>query len=227
MMSDRHVVKERWYQDRLTALFGVVISLVVVYFSYSHYAVSSSYEPMPQQVFLDVMNRPIGLQDLLQPANHNPQYRKDLGDSGTEGVSAADFSKEALLTVFKYNKKDLQSGKVLANFRLFMSEEHADKLYTNIFTNLSQQRVVIATDGHVRARLIGELEYVGSRDDMPYESRSGLTLTSIGYMFKGKMVLTAHGADRYPTIYDVTLITQRALIQDKIKGYQITDLVME
>lgn len=213
------VDSENWYKDKLTALLGMLFGIVVALSGYIHYDSSSEYQPLPQQVFLNPYNQPIGEQDLLKDATHNPQYRK----TKKEGETAHDYLKDFLLSTFTYNKNDLESGKVLDDFLLWCSEDEAIELYSDVFVNLGQQRIVVAQDGLVRARIIGDLSYVGGAK-RPYVSTSGIELNSLTHKFEGKMIITVHGEKLYPTVYTVTALVQRALIQDKIAGYQVVSL---
>ncbi len=216
------VTQTTWYKNKLTALFGVLIGLAFLVTGYNHYQSSVTYRPLPQQIFLNTYNQPIGPQDLLVDATHNPQYRK----TTDKGETAEDFLKEFLLDTFTYNKGDLESGSVLKDFLRWCSEEEALAIYQGVFVNLGQQRIVMAQDGLVRARIIGDMDYLGWAQ-RPYESTSGLDLKSMTHKFKGKVVVTVYGDKSYPTVYSVTAIVQRALIQDKMQGYQLIDLEME
>jgi hypothetical protein len=106
-----------------------------------------------------------------------------------------------------------------------MEESEGRSLYSDVFINLSQQRIVMAQDGYVRPRLLGELKYIGSKD-AKYVSISGLNIIALTHKFTGKMILTVYGpTDDYPTVYNnVTVVVQRALLQDKYSGYQIISL---
>ena len=95
------VTKTPWYQNKLTALFGVIVGLMFAWFSHSHYQSSLTYRALPQQVFLNVNNQPIGAQNLMEDTFHNPQYRM----STTEGETPSDFLKHAILDIFTYNKE--------------------------------------------------------------------------------------------------------------------------
>jgi hypothetical protein len=214
------VIKEDWYQSRLTALMGIIVSVALCYFSYGHYETAKYYRATPQHVLLDIYNRPIGDQFLSGDADHNPQYRV----SGSLAESAQDFTKEALLTLFTYDKKMLTDGSVLEAFITWLSQEEGLRVYTEIFVNLSQQKIVMAQDGFVRARVLGDIYFEGSAI-RPYESTSGLKLDSKTYLFSAKLLVTAYGKDEYPTVYnDVSVMVQRALLQDKYYGYQIISL---
>lgn len=214
------VRETHWYQNKLTAIFGVLVGLLFSYLSYLHYESAKGYRALPQQVFLNIYNQPIGEQNLLKDSFHNPLYRK-----GHNGETPADFLKEAMLSLFKYNKKELNDGTVLKRFYTWCSEDEVENLYKNIFVNLGQQRIVLAQNGIVEARLIGEFEYIGQAT-RPYESVSGMELNALTHKFTGKILITAFGDNNYPTVYSVTVLVQRALLQDKIKGYQIIDLEM-
>lgn len=214
------LTSEKWFKKKLTAILAVIISVLTMITCYFNYDSSESYMALPQQVLLDIYNRPIGSQDLLGETSHNPKYRKDTGN----GETASDFAKEALLTLFRYDKRDLVSGNQLSKFKLWMDPEIGEEIYTEIFVNLSQQRIVMAQDGYVRSRIIGPLEYIGAAE-REYVSRSGLGIKANTHKFVGKMIVTAYGDDEYPTIYNnVSVIVQRALLQDKINGYQLVSM---
>jgi len=206
------------FKTKMAALFCCLASLVIFFSAKSYNEEAEAYMPMPQQVLLDVYNRPIGVQDLLVEATHNIGYNND-----KEGGPSGDFATEAMLSFFNYSKDDLDSGEVLRVYREFFSEEKADRVYRDVFMNLSQQRIVQKQDGIVRARMIGDLKYVGQaiRD---YETTAGLELKSATFKFTGKILITVHAKEEFPTLYQFEVIVQRALIQDKIRAYQLIQL---
>lgn len=204
-----------WYQEKLFAIFSCLISAVVIVMCYFHYESSLDYVPVPQQVLLDAYHRPIGIQDLLKDTSHNPHYK-----TGDAGETAGDFTKEMLLHLFTYDKEDLESGTVLSRFQMAFSEGEGESIYQKIFVNLSQPRIVMAQEAIVRARIIGSLEYVGE-NVWEYRTLSGLKLNSKTHQFKGKMMITVHGEETFPTLYTFVIEVQRALLQDKITGYQL------
>jgi hypothetical protein len=212
---------EDYLSKKLTAIMALLVSVLILIMSYFYSDAAIFYKAFPQQVFLDVYNRPIGTQDLLVDTNHNPKYRINTGKAET----AIDFFRESMLSVFNYTKGDLVDGVVYTRFKTFCSEDVGESLYRDVFVNLGQQRVVLAQDGLVDAKFIGETTYVGKavRD---YVSVSGLGLESMTYKLEGKILITAHGESQYPTVYSFSALVQRALIQDKIKGYQIIELRM-
>lgn len=210
-----------WFQEKLFSLLSVLISVAVCYMAYLHHEASAEYIPLPQQVLLDTYHRPIGVQNLMEDTFHNPHYRK-----GGMGETGADFAKEALLTIFNYNKDDLTSGRVMNRFIQNFAEGEGEYVYRDIFVNLSQPRIVMAQDALVKSRLIGDLEYNGELI-WDYKTLSGLTLESKTFQYQGKIMITVYAEDTYPTLYDVTIEVQRALLQDKIKGYQITALELK
>lgn len=204
-----------WFQEKLFSLLCAIVSALTCYMAYSHYQNSLEYVPLPQQVLLDAYHRPIGVQNLLEDTFHNPHYR-----TGTEGETGADYAKEMLLTLFTYNKDDLVSGRVLNRFQNIFSEGEGENVYQNVFVNLSEPRIVMAQDALVRSRVIGNLTYIGSAA-WPYRSLSGLPMMAKTHQYEGKMMITVHGEDTFPTLYSVVIEVQRALLQDKITGYQI------
>lgn len=204
-----------WFQEKLSAILATVIGAITLYFANVYHNQSLEYVPLPQQVLLDSYHRPIGVQNLLEDTFHNPHYR-----TGNQGEPGADFAKEKLLDLFTYNKDDLTSGKVLSRFRDAFSEGKGEEVYQRIFVNLSSPRIVMAQDAIVRARVIGNLEYNGEAT-LPYETISGLPLESKSFQYTGKMMMTVHAESTFPTLYDVVIEVQRALLQDKILGYQI------
>lgn len=211
-----------WYKNKLTSIFGAILGLAFMFFGYHYYQTSKLYNPLPQQVILNIFNQPVGEQDLMIDTHHNPQYRK----TTSKGETAADFLKNGLLTLFTYTKEDLESGGVLSSFKYWCSEDEAENLYKDVFVNLGQQRIVRAQNGLVQIRIIGDLNYIG-KASRPYESISGLKLDSLTHKFTGKIIVTAYGGKEYPMVYDLTALVQRALLQDKEEGYQIIELEMK
>ena len=71
--------------------------------------------------------------------------------------------------------------------------------------------------------MIGDVKYVGQalRD---YETAGGLALKSATFKFTGKLLVTVHAKEDFPTLYEFEAIVQRALIQDKIRAYQLIQL---
>jgi hypothetical protein len=210
-----------WFQDKLTALFGIIVGAFFVAVSWYHLEDASLYRALPQQVFLDQYNRPIGKQDLMMETFHNPGYRKD----GVNGGTAEDFLKESLLSMFSYDYRDLSNGSAFREFLKWCSEDEAYDLYVNAFSNLSSQRIIRAQNGISEANVLGGFTFVGDAT-RPYETSSGLKLSAKTYKFEGKMLVTVYGEKEYPTVYNVTAILQRALIQDKMAGYQLIELEM-
>lgn len=203
---------------KLTALFCCLMSFLLAVCSYSFLAEVEDYQPMPKQVFLDVYSRPIGDQSLLSEVKHSMAYRSE-----TEGQSAGDFAKEALLYLFSYSKDELASTEMYRRHHEIFSDVVADDVYLNVFSLLSHQKIVMAQDAIVRARVIGDLYYEG-RADWNYESTAGLDLKSATFKLTGQVMITVHASEIYPTLYKVELIVQRALVQDKIRGYQLIEL---
>lgn len=208
----------KWLNDKYTAILACVISVVTLLLSYFHLSDSLIYIPKPQQVLLDYYHRPIGVQNLLEDTLHNPHYR-----TSPSWAPAEDFTKESLLRLFSYNKDELSNGSVYRTFETLFTEGEGEKIYSNIFINLSQPKIVMAQDGIVRSRLIGPVSYEGSAD-WEYRTLSGLKLNSRTHQFKGKIMITVHAEETYPTLYDFVIEVQRALLQDKISGYQILRL---
>lgn len=209
-----------WYKHKLTAVCAVVVSLLILFVNYNHYKKSAEYQPMPQQVLLDVYNRPIGEQDLLTDTFHNVSYRFSDGD----GATPMDFAKEAMLRLFSYSHRDLRSGEMLNRFIRYMEPSEGVSVYQDQFMNLSHQRIVLAQEGVVRARFIGEPEWMGQAETS-YRALSGLRLRAMAHQFTARIIVTTHADDIYPTVYnDVTITVQRALLQDKLHGYQIISM---
>mgnify|MGYP005682934897 FL=1 len=97
----------------------------------------------------------------------------------------------------------------------------------NSFRDLSQQRIVLSQDARVRPEIIGNFEYKGYTTNRPYESKANYTINeTITMLFEGKMLLTVFAKKNYPTYYDVSIQVQRAVLQDKIKGYQCTEMTL-
>lgn len=221
-----NVVLEDTLQDTLTQyrLDGVLVllcSIILFFIGYSIVSDAKGYMPVPQQVFLNVYNQPVGSQDLTQDTNHNPEYR-----SGNKGAAAGDYLKHAILNSFSYDKDDLEEGRVLQNFYKFFSAAEAEKVYGNIFVNLSQQKIVMAQDAIVRARVIGDWEYKGKAIWPYHRSVVERSIPALTHKFEGKVVMTAYGDSDYPTVYSVTALVQRTMLQDKLTGYQIIQLEM-
>jgi hypothetical protein len=209
-----------WYRHKMSAVCACFVGVIILWMSYSHLAGALDYQPKPQQVLLDIYNRPIGEQNLLEETYHNPSYR----DEANEGGVAAEFAKEAVLRMFSYSHDELRRGDVLNRFMMYMNPDVGVDVYQEQFLNLSHQRTVMAQDGIVRARFIGELYWEGETE-LPYESMSGLSLLAKAHQFKGVLMVTTHADDIYPAVYnDVTITVQRALLQDKLHGYQIIKL---
>jgi hypothetical protein len=209
--------KHSWYQNKLNAIFALFVSLFGVYFAYDYWGEAKVHIPKPQQVLVDMEHRPVGVQNLLSHGNYNRAYRKD-------ELGAADFAKEGLLTLFTYNKTDLESGKLHARFDHWLSSDEMETIYEDLFLRHSVQKIVKAQDGLVRARILGDLTYVGEAE-RDYETSGGLEVKAKTYKFTGKIMITVHGnEDEYPTLYSVSILIQRALLQDKIKGFQIVEL---
>lgn len=209
------------YNNKLTALLGVILGLFLVYTSYQNFDSALSYRPLPQQVFLDIYNRPIGEQNLLLPANHNPGLRKTTSMKG--GETAADFVHYAMVDIFDYNADELRDGDVYDKFQKYLYEKVAVKLYRNVFVNLGQQRIVKAQDAVVRGRVVGDLSITQPKI-MPYQTTSGVMLNARTFLVTGTFLVTVHAEKEYPTVYNLRVIVQRALIQDKMMGYQIVSL---
>lgn len=210
------------FQKKLTAILAVISGITMCFVSYWHLSTALNYQPMPQQVFLDVYNRPIGLQTLRDHTFHNPDYESPV----SEGGPARDFLQEAALTLFNYGRPDLTSGDMLDRFIIWCSEDEAIDLYQNAFASMGQQRIVMAQDAIVESRFVADMKYIGSAL-RPYETTSGLRMQAQTYKFEGTFVVNVHADKVYPTVYKLTALVQRAMIQDKIKGYQLIELEMQ
>lgn len=209
------VFSQNWVRERIGAYWLASATTLIFFFSIWIFSSTLDYTPVEKQILLDMNNRPIGRQDLLMPATHNPKFRTD------EVGAAEDFSKYAILTLFSYNKDDLESGRVQDAFFRFFSEDEANSTYNNQFRNLSQQKIVVSQDGIVRARVIGDLVYDGKKTS-GYIGITGRTNNqTMTYKFSGKILLTVHAASDYPSLFSFTMIVQRAPIQDRFMGYQI------
>ena len=57
---------------RVTMLISLFVSVLVLIYSFNFMLDSFDYEPVAQRVLLDTYNRPVGDQDLLGMAVHNP-----------------------------------------------------------------------------------------------------------------------------------------------------------
>jgi hypothetical protein len=209
------------FNGKLTAILGVLLGVLLFYSSYSNLQKSLAYNPLPKQVFLDVYNRPIGEQSLLLPASHNPGFRKTT--SVKKGETASDYVKYAMLDIFDYTYEELANGVVYDKFQTHMYEDVAISLYRDVFTRLGQQRIVKAQDGLVRGRFVGDLK-VSKPKSLPYRTNSGISIEARTFLVKGTFILTAYAEKEYPTVYQMSVIVQRALIQDKMMGYQIISL---
>lgn len=208
-------------KNKMAAVGACLLSFFLVFLTYFYWSGAMDYRPPVQKIFLNTYNQPVGQQDLLVDSFHNPQYRK----STTEGETPGDFLKHALLNMFTYKKSDLEDGTMLKRFKLWCSDETAEQLYTNNFVNLGQQRVVMAQDGLVRSRIVGEFKYIG-KAVRRYDSMSGLVIPALTHKFEGRMLVSTYGDKAYPTFYTVTALVQRAMLQDKLAGYQIVELEM-
>lgn len=209
------------HENKMAAVSACLLSFLLLLLTYFYWSGAMDYRPSSQRIFLNTYNQPVGQQDLLVDTFHNPQYRK----STTEGETPGDFLKHAVLNLFTYKKSDLEDGTMLKRFKLWCSEDAAEQLYTNNFVNLGQQRVVMAQDGLVRARVIGDFKYIG-KAVRRYESMSGLVMPALTHKFEGRMLVSTYGDKAYPTFYTVTALVQRAMLQDRLAGYQIVELEM-
>jgi hypothetical protein len=209
------------FNSKLTAILGVILAIVLLYSSYGNLQQAIAYSPLPQQVFLDVYNRPIGEQSLLVPASHNPGFRKT--KSLNSGETAADFTKYALLDIFDYNYEDLKNGSVFDKFQNYMYEDVASSLYRDVFANLGHQRIVMSQNGLVRGRFTSALK-ASSPKIFNYKTNAGVTIEARTFLVEGTFILTAYADKEFPTVYQMKAIVQRALIQDKMMGYQIISL---
>ena len=215
-------------------LVGIIISVLTFLFSLNFMLGAQDYEPIAQRVLLDSYNRPVGDQDLLSMAKHNPDYpvpegaataRSGKGIGEDDAAPAKAFAQHMMLDIFNYGRADLESGEVLRKFLRWCSEEEAIDIHNNAFRDLSQQRIVMKQDAFVRPELVGDFEYVGFTTNRPYESMANYTVNeTITMLFKGRMLLTVYANKNFPTYYDIELQVQRAVLQDKIKGYQCTEL---
>ncbi|APD91905.1 hypothetical protein BM525_18665 (plasmid) [Alteromonas mediterranea] len=213
-----------YYKSKLTALLGVVLGAFLVYTSYQHTQAALDYRPLPQQVFLDTYNRPLGEQNLALPANHNHGFRKTT--SLAKGETAIDFAHYALVDMFDYNADELNEGQVFHKFQKYLYEKVATKLYRTVFINLGQQRIVKAQEALVRGRVIGDLQ-ISQPKMLDYQTTSGVFIKARTFLVTGTFMVTVHADKDYPTVYNVRLIVQRALVQDKMMGYQIISMELK
>ena len=222
---------------RVTMLISLFVAVLTLIYSFNFMLDSFDYEPVAQRVLLDTYNRPVGDQDLLAMAVHNPDYpvpkgrvaNVRRGDSITDSDAepARYFAEHMMLDIFKYDKFELESGEVLRRFLKWCSEDEAVDIHNNSFRDLSQQRIVLSQDARVRPEIIGDFEYKGFTTNRPYESKANYTINeTITMLFEGKMLVTVFAKKNYPTYYDVAIQVQRAVLQDKIKGYQCTEMTL-
>lgn len=214
-------VQQTLNKYRLDGVLVVLCALLFAFMGNSILNNAQDYSPIPQQVFLNIYNQPVGVQDLTQDTTHNPEYR-----TGSRGEAAADYLSHAMLSSFSYDKDDLVSGNVLRNFYKWFSVVEAENVYQNIFVNLSQQKIVMAQDAIVRSRLVGDWVYKGKAIWPYHRSVVERTIPALTYKFEGRIIVTAYGESDYPTVYAVTAMVQRTMLQDKMAGYQIVQLEM-
>lgn len=224
-------------QRRVSMLVAIFFAFCTLLFSVNFLLDAFDYDPIEQRVLLDTFNRPVGNQDLLAMAVHNPDY--PVPERGQVSIREGDeifdddaaparfFAQHMMLDIFDYGKEDLESGAVLRKFLTWCSDDEAVDIHNNYFRDLSQQRIVMKQDAIVRPEIIGDFEYAGYTTNRPYESKANYTVNeTVTMLFKGKMLLTVYAGKNFPTYYDVEIQVQRAVLQDKIKGYQCTEMIL-
>ena len=214
------VFKEPWYQNKLTSIFGIVTGSILLFGSISHLDTAQDYSPLPQQVFTDTYNRPIGNQDLMRDTFHNMDYEQGPGASPSK-----DFLHETLLSFFNYGAKELLDGTMLNRFEKACSEDIAFDLYSQVFLNLNQQEIVKEQDAVVVSQVIGDIEQVKS-GAFKYKTTSGINKNALTFQFRGVLKVVVMGQEDFTTVYRFEALVQRAMIQDKMRGYQLIDLEM-
>ena len=59
---------------------------------------------------------------------------------------------------------------------------------------------------------------------LAYQTTSGVFLDARTFLVTGTFMVTVHADKDYPTVYNLRVIVQRALVQDKMMGYQIISM---
>lgn len=203
-------------KERIQGYYNVLFALFFCLAFYGFFTSSSEYSPNHSKMYVDMGNKPIGKQDLLDYANHNRQYRKGEG-------SVEDFLKEAMLRQFTFAFDEISSELHRDRMRFFYSDKGFEEVYPS-FLSLSYMKLIEKQEGYSEARFIGELKVEGETTTYPYEGSSILKPETNTYLVTGKLFVEVTGNETVNQFYDLRAYVQRALVEDKMRGYQVIRL---
>jgi len=199
--------------ERIYGYYNVFFALCFCAAFYGFYTSADSYDPNPSRIYVDMANKPIGAQNLLGYANHNRDYRK-----GEDGVK--DFLKETMLRQFTFAFDDISSQRHRDEMRVFYSDKGFEEFYP-MFLGTSYMKLVDAQKGLVEARMIGEPSVEGSTETYAYEGRNPVKPQVVTFLVTAKVFVDVAGNESVSQLYNIRSYVQRALVEDKLRGYQI------
>jgi hypothetical protein len=203
-------------KERIQGFFNIFVAALFCLAFYSFYSSSVDYRPNESRIYVDMANKPIGKQNLLGYANHNPQYGKD-----KDGVT--DFITEGLLRQFTFTFDEISSNSHRDEMRVFYSDKGFNELYPD-FLNLSYMKLIDTQEGIAEARMIGKPVIKDSTTSYEYEGRNPVKPQVITFLVTAKVFVEVFGNEDVTQLYNVRAYVQRAYVEDKLRGYQIIRL---
>lgn len=204
------------FNERIQGYFNVFVALCFCVAFYGFYTSAKSYNPNESRVYVDMANKPIGNQDLLGYATHNRQY-------GKKEKSVQDFMKETLLRQFTFTFDEISSQSHRDEMRMFYSDKGFSEFYP-LFLGTSYMKMVDKQQGIAEARMIGLPVIENSTLSYPYEGRNPVKPTVRTFLVSAKVFVDVSGEESVSQLYKVRAYVQRALVEDKLRGYQIIRL---
>jgi len=203
-------------KERIHGYFNVFVAVCFCVAFYGFYSSASDYKPNESRVYVDMENKPIGRQNLEGYANHNRQY-------GVNEDSVKDFMKEGLLRQFTFSFDEISKQEHRDEMRVFYSDKGFDEVYPT-FLGLSYMKLIEKQKGFAEARTIGEVKIEQSTLSYEYEGRNPIKPQVRTFLVTARLFVDVSGNEEVSQFYNVRAFVQRALVEDKLRGYQIIRL---
>jgi len=203
-------------KERVQGYFNIVVAVCFCVAFYGFYSSASDYQPNESRVYVDMGNKPIGYQNLVGFATHNRQY-------GQKEQSVKDFMKEVLLRQFTFTFDEISSQTHRDEMRVFYSDKGFNEFYP-LFLNTSYMKLVDRQNGIAQARTIGQPEIEASTLSYTYEGRNPIKPEVRTFLVNAKIFVDVTGEEEVSQFYNVRAYVQRALVEDKLRGYQVIRL---
>ncbi|MBE8232914.1 MAG: hypothetical protein HAW67_04205 [Endozoicomonadaceae bacterium] len=190
-----------------------LMTLVILMSGYNH-------QPKLQNIMFDMELKSVQTQDLNTYASHSNGYRK-----GELGV--ADYVMHAMMVKFDYDKQSFTNGEHRSRMFQFYTSDLIDDFYDKDFQVTTFQKTVIANNLIVKGKVLKSFKIAKQTDELPYEGISYYSGKVRSYAVEGTLLVETYGDEKNKQIYEVYVIVQRALIEDFMSGYSVTNVRLE